>query len=57
MMSTENTAIVETRSLSKKFGSGALAVVGVDLEGTFRWRSWLGASVIFFLIFGMINVV
>jgi hypothetical protein len=25
--------------------------------GGFRWRSWLGASVIFFLIFGLINVV
>jgi hypothetical protein len=57
MMSTENTAIVETHSLSKKFGSGALAVDSVDLEGAFRWRSWLGASVIFFLIFGMINVI
>ena len=27
------------------------------METTFRWRSWLGASVIFFLIFGLINVV
>src|SRR2546421_5795105 len=26
------------------------------METTFRWRSWLGASVIFFLIFGVINV-
>src|SRR5947208_17093749 len=26
------------------------------METTFRWRSWLGASVIFFLIFGGINV-
>jgi ABC-2 type transport system ATP-binding protein len=32
MMSTENTAIVETHSLSKKFGSGALAVDGVDMS-------------------------
>ena len=24
--------------------------------GGFRWRSWLGASVIFFLVFGVINV-
>ena len=40
-MSAENTAIVETDSLSKEFGSGSLAVDGVDLEGTFPWRSWL----------------
>ena len=26
------------------------------METTFRWRSWLGASVIFFLIFGVTNV-
>ena len=26
------------------------------METTFRWKSWLGASVIFFLIFGVINV-
>ena len=26
------------------------------METTFRWRNWLGASVIFFLIFGVINV-
>jgi len=26
------------------------------METTVRWRSWLGASVIFFLIFGVINV-
>ena len=26
------------------------------METTFRWRSWLGASMIFFLIFGVINV-
>ena len=26
------------------------------METTFRWRSWLGASVIFFLIFGVIDV-
>src|SRR5256714_10246716 len=26
------------------------------METTFRWRSWLGACVIFFLIFGVINV-
>src|SRR2546425_13279833 len=26
------------------------------METTFRWRSWLGASVIVFLIFGVINV-
>src|SRR5258707_4358044 len=26
------------------------------METTFRWWSWLGASVIFFLIFGVINV-
>src|SRR3989442_15519904 len=26
------------------------------METAFRWRSWLGASVIFFLIFGVINV-
>ena len=26
------------------------------METTFRWRSWLGASVIFFLIFGVLNV-
>jgi hypothetical protein len=25
------------------------------MEGTFPWRSWLGASVIFFLIFGVLN--
>src|SRR5216684_2378962 len=32
MMSTENTTVVETHSLSKKFGSGALAVDGVDMS-------------------------
>jgi hypothetical protein len=26
------------------------------METTFRWRSWLGASVIFFLIFGVVNI-
>src|SRR5919202_314402 len=26
------------------------------METTFRWRSWLGVSVVFFLIFGVINV-
>src|SRR4030081_330050 len=26
------------------------------MESTLRWRSWLGASVIFFLIFGVIDV-
>jgi hypothetical protein len=26
------------------------------METTFRWRSWLGASMIVFLIFGVINV-
>jgi hypothetical protein len=26
------------------------------METTFRWRNWLGASVIFFLIFGVINI-
>jgi hypothetical protein len=27
------------------------------MDGTFRWKSWLGASVIFFLLFGVVNVV
>src|SRR5438552_14499378 len=26
------------------------------METTFRWRNWQGASMIFFLIFGVINV-
>jgi len=26
------------------------------METTFRWRNWLGASVFFFLIFGVIKV-